>query len=286
MTVPDSDKGRIRSKALYAYANWVPNDDVIATVGLSREGHDDPTKLDPVDYWRWNPKLGIQWQVVPGTQLRAAYFETTKHQLITDATLEPTTIAGFAQFFDDFNRTWARGRAIALDLTPHDRVSASAAHSYRKVNTVDSPSYLVERATEFNVSAIISDRWTATAGFRRQTDNVQRTFAFELDTDTFPVAIHYEDPRGFFGSARWTHFNQEWRPADVDEINTRFDAVDVAAGYRWNKGRYRVTVGIDDLLDDVEEYRDDRHKVNDQLNVFRPFVPGRTVWGAIQLSWD
>ena len=51
--------------------------------------------------------------------MRAAAFRVLKRTLITQQTLEPTQVAGFNQFFDDFNLTeaWRYGGAIDQKFT-------------------------------------------------------------------------------------------------------------------------------------------------------------------------
>ena len=207
--------------------------------------------------------------------------------LVSEATLQPTRIAGFTQFTDDPNRTKSRLKGAALDLTLSDMISGTLEHTYRETDVIDSMDFYIDRRSRAELVAIINDRWTASVGYERRKNHVDLDgLPFTLRTDLVPVAVNYTDPRGYFGKLSWTRFEQDWTPDALPTISSDFDAVDLSAGYRWNRNRYKVSVGVDDLLDDVEVYRDDRHMINDQLNVYRPFVPGRTIWGSIQLAWD
>jgi tetratricopeptide (TPR) repeat protein len=99
----------------YGYVNLLK--DVTFTLGVSFDvvTGDFPGE----DKHQVNPKFGITWNPFPDTTLRAAAFETLKRTLITQQTLEPTQVAGFNQFFDDFNltKTWRYGGAIDQKFT-------------------------------------------------------------------------------------------------------------------------------------------------------------------------
>ncbi|MGH8470924.1 MAG: TonB-dependent receptor domain-containing protein, partial [Gammaproteobacteria bacterium] len=100
----------------YGYAYLKLPKDVTATLGLSFDSlsGDEDIDKDPI-----NPKFGITWIPFAGTTLRAAAFRVLKRTLISDQTLEPTQVAGFNQFFDDFDLTeaWRYGGAIDQKFT-------------------------------------------------------------------------------------------------------------------------------------------------------------------------
>ena len=98
---------------VYAYSYIKPLSNLTLTVGASG----DFTSGDNADFDdknQFNPKLGMTWSPFTNTTLRAAAFRVLKRTLVTDQTLEPTQVAGFNQFYDDFNGTeaWRYGGAI------------------------------------------------------------------------------------------------------------------------------------------------------------------------------
>ena len=100
----------------YSYLNFLKN--VTFTLGVSGDftrGESPDTK----SISQANPKFGVTWNPVPNTTLRAAAFRTLKRTLVTNATLEPTQVAGFNQFYDDFNGTeaWRYGAAVDQKFT-------------------------------------------------------------------------------------------------------------------------------------------------------------------------
>jgi Flp pilus assembly protein TadD len=82
------------------------------TVGASFDHLRSP---DAGDQEQFNPKLGAVIQATPTTILRLAYFRVLKRRIVSDQGLEPTQVAGFNQFYDDFNGTDSRFAGIAVD---------------------------------------------------------------------------------------------------------------------------------------------------------------------------
>ncbi len=98
---------------IYAYSYIHLPKNVTLIIGASGDFLDsDAQQID--DKNQFNPKAGLIWEPFPGTTIRAAAFRTLKRTLIVDQTIEPTQVAGFNQFFDDFNgaETWRYGGAI------------------------------------------------------------------------------------------------------------------------------------------------------------------------------
>lgn len=96
---------------LYIYPSISLFDQLVLTAGVSAEWFD----VDVVDDDQVNPKLGAVWTPLAGTMLRAAYFRTVGRTFIGDQTLEPTNIAGFNQFYTDFEATDAYRYGLGLD---------------------------------------------------------------------------------------------------------------------------------------------------------------------------
>src|SRR5262249_8917042 len=82
---------------------------------------------------RLNPKLGISWNLAPGSVLRAGYFETLKRTTVGGQTIEPTQIAGFNQLFDDLNATRSKRWGIGLDQKISEQLVAGAEWSRREL---------------------------------------------------------------------------------------------------------------------------------------------------------
>ena len=64
---------------------------------------------------KFNPKLGLTWQALENTTLRAAAFQTVARNWSTSQTIEPTQVAGFNQFYNDAFGTKSTNYGLALD---------------------------------------------------------------------------------------------------------------------------------------------------------------------------
>ncbi len=110
--MPFSDKNDFTTDHfnLYSYFQMHLIDDIVVTFGLSFDAVDSLMKDDS----EFNPKLGIVWQPSMATQIRAAAFRNTTRFLYYGQTIEPTSVAGFNQFYDDMegSTAWTYGTAI------------------------------------------------------------------------------------------------------------------------------------------------------------------------------
>ncbi len=115
--VPPPDQTDIRHTNLYVYSQVKYPEKFIWTLGGSLD-HFHGGDID-LDTDQFNPKLGMTWNPVQNTTLRAAAFRVFKRTLISNQTVEPTQVAGFNQFFDDANATdsWRYGFAVDQKFT-------------------------------------------------------------------------------------------------------------------------------------------------------------------------
>ncbi len=101
----------VRHTNVYIYAPITYPDSIVWTVGISADTFNGTI----TDRDQLNPKLGVTWSPTANTVVRAAGFRTLNRTLISDQTIEPTTIAGFNQFFDDPPGTDAWRYGIGVD---------------------------------------------------------------------------------------------------------------------------------------------------------------------------
>ena len=88
----------------------------------------------------------------------AAPSRTLKREFASDQTLEPTTVSGFAQFFDDFNRTDAWTAAAGVDFRATNNVWIGAEYLYRSLEIPLEAREGEERSFDR------TDAWTAATG--------------------------------------------------------------------------------------------------------------------------
>ncbi len=105
------DDGRDQYANIYGYGVLDLPYDLTTTLGLSGDLINSSFR----DKNSLNPKFGLTWQPMENTVVRGAVFRTLTRDIFYSQTIEPTQVAGFNQFFDDFNTTTSWTYGIALD---------------------------------------------------------------------------------------------------------------------------------------------------------------------------
>ncbi|MDP2157845.1 MAG: TonB-dependent receptor, partial [Nitrospirota bacterium] len=123
-------ESNITYKNIYLYADLSYLKNVTATVGASADFFEHGV----MDRKQLNPKLGITWNVLPNTMLRAAVFRTLNRNPLRSQTIEPTQVAGFNQLYDEAEgvKSWRAG--IGLDHKFSSSLSAGLEFSKRDLN--------------------------------------------------------------------------------------------------------------------------------------------------------
>jgi hypothetical protein len=92
----------VRTHNVYVYSRYRPRPSLLLETGL---GYDDQVLESSVtpDYHQHllSPKLGLRWQALPGGELRLAVFRGVNRFALNGATLEPTQVAGFGEYYND-----------------------------------------------------------------------------------------------------------------------------------------------------------------------------------------
>jgi tetratricopeptide (TPR) repeat protein len=282
---------------VYAYSYIKPLTNLTLTVGASGDftSGDSP---DVGNNKKVNPKLGIIWSPFTNTTLRAAAFKVLKRTLITDQTLEPTQVAGFNQFYDDYNGTeaWRFGGAVDQKFSPD--IYGGAEFSYRDLDTP---------ATDENGNNIEADwseylgraylfwtphEWLALRAeyqyerYKRDkelTDGIKK-----LDMHRVPLGITFFHPTGLGVSLNGTYVYQDGKFEKIaggggtfEEGDGDFVLVDAAINYRLPKRYGFLTLGVTNLFDEDFEYFDADFDVNPNSPEIQP---DRVFFGKITLA--
>jgi outer membrane receptor protein involved in Fe transport len=231
--------------SVYAYANIRRPENLSLTLGLSAQSSETAI----VDSNQWNPKFGLVWNTGERRQttLRLAAFRTLKRTITADQSLEPTTIAGFNQFFDDpegadtwryglgldhkFNEHWFGSLEYSRrDLTaPGLVISSSAPPS--EPPTTGPPSgppppgpppseptvaegNLEERLGRVYLYWLPHKWWSFSAELSREEFEREEGFTGpekirDLTTDLFTIGTNFFHPSGFRVNLSTNHINQD-----------------------------------------------------------------------------
>jgi outer membrane receptor protein involved in Fe transport len=276
---------------LYSYINLPGN--ATLTAGGSYDDFDTDSS-DEEDEEQFNPKFGITWNPAPSTTVRAAVTRVLKRTLITDQTLEPTQVAGFNQFYDDFNATeaWIYGGAIDQKFT---NFYWGGELSYRDLSVPfqDAVTGNVDRTPweEYLGRAyffLTPHEWLSLSAEYRY-ERIERTDAANLgiktlDTHRVPLGINFFHPSGLSASLKPTYFYQDGKfeklesPAAVyDTGDDSFLLVDASINYRFPKRYGFFTLGVTNLFDEDFEYA--------EIDINNAEIqPDRTIFGRVTLA--
>jgi Tfp pilus assembly protein PilF len=280
---------------VYVYSNIRVNPEVTLALGASVDSFETKnTTRESKD--QFNPKLGVIWQVQPGTTLRAAGFRVLKRSLVTDQTLEPTQVAGFNQFYDDVASTDAWRYGIALDQKFTRTVFGGVEVSRRDLtvpfNIAGTPVQKTEQDHEEDlVRAYLFLTPTDRIGLSMEYlyERIDKPFSIpgfptsvtETKVDKIPLGFRYFSPSGWTFGVKGTYVRENFYSGvvgSVTEQNSQFWLVDAMASYRLSQRRGFVSIGAINLFD--------RNFAYEQLDAINTeFQPSRMLFARVTLLY-
>jgi outer membrane receptor protein involved in Fe transport len=306
VTVNLSNKTDI--SGLYAYGNLSTRDDMEWTIGLSYTDYDidfDDQVIADEDFDRFNPKLGLRWNLTDALDLRAAWFRSVMPLLANKRLLEPTQVAGFSQFYDEASGTRADTYAAGLDLRVSERLHLGGESVRRELETpstfydsLNNLGFVVfEDRDEWRHSLyaywLPHDHWSLSAEavydeFESADSIVNVNLPTKAKTWSVPLKASYFHPSGFFGLLGVTYVDQEIeRQALASEAtgDDEFVLTDLAVGYRLSKRRGILSVAVQNLFDEDFNYQDDSYRTFEDEPTIGPYIPERTVMLRMTLNF-
>jgi tetratricopeptide (TPR) repeat protein len=280
-----------RHDNLYAYGQWRPLEALSLTLGLAYERFE----AGSIDAEQVNPKLGLVWDPVPGTTVRAAALRTLKRPLTTGRTLEPTQVAGFNQFFDDPEGSDTRRYGIGLDQRLGDDLLAGLELSRRDVEfpllSGGEDEDVDERSHRAYLYWLPDPRWSLGAevvydDFERDAPRQGTNLPSALTTRLVPLGIRFHHPAGPFAHLTLTHVHQEVSvPSIPQDLEGEEDTwvTDLALGYRLPKRRGLLRLEVANLFD-----RELRYLNTDFLTPeprLAPVQPERRIAASVSLAF-
>jgi tetratricopeptide (TPR) repeat protein len=261
---------------LYLYSNLRLPYEVTLTLGASADFFDSDSS-DEKDKDQFNPKIGISWNPLPQTTVRAAAFRVLTRTLITNQTLEPTQVAGFNQFFDEERATDSWRYGAAVDQKFSSSLFGGVELSTRDLNTPftqTDPVTGVPKLENANWEEkqlrtylfYTPHDWVALSAewiwekFEREKDHAD--FAKEVTTHSVPLGVNLFHPSGFGAAFKAAYIHQDGSfapPLDVENFkdgNGDFWLLDAAVSYRLPRRYGFITAGVSNLTDEKFEYFD------------------------------
>ncbi len=268
---------------VYVYSSVVVHEKVQAILGGSWNDFDGGIiETDELD-----PKLGIIYTPSHNQTFRAAYFSTLKRALISDQTIEPTSMVGFNQFYDEGEGTKADIYGVAWDglfgrthMLPGVRVGFQFLSRDQDIpgligNPVTNEFDLITGSakdtylTGYVYSTHVSENGNELAvglEFRseendRDPDLTLSDQFIELETDRVEINLSYFNRYGFNAALRPQWINQEgvFVTRDLSSSFSGKDSfwiVDLELGWRFGNGRNFIAVSAKNLLDHSFNFKD------------------------------
>lgn len=291
-SVPSNGNHNKTNGYIYTNLNFAPN--LNTTVGFSYDSYHQ-TSFHAID--GFNPKFGIQWDILNNLRLRMAWIETIKAPLATYQTIEPIQVAGFNQLFDDLDGTKSRRMGIGADAHYDNKVFSgfeiSARHLSFPISSSNKHSVLILNTSSIQeqkeelysgyLYGILHKNWSAKSEARFE---VISGFyePHKIETLSIPTSISYFNPQGFFTSLTGTYVHQNIeRSGRKNEKPEKFFLVDASVGYRFPNRRGIFSLDAKNLFDENFLFQDINFH-SSQTTVTR-FVPSRTVFARVTLNF-
>jgi hypothetical protein len=296
---------RTRDTRGYVYTNIQLPYAILATVGASYQDYDGELTSDGIsnNFDRFNPKVGIRWNLMPNLTARAAYFETVKPVLVSNRTLEPTQVAGFYKFLDapaaprwerfGARRAWRPVKELKVggELTRRNVESPVVNFAALAMNYEDRDEWQ-HRAYVFWEPAA---RWAlGVEGIYDKFTNASDSIVSNIVPSyvrswTVPTKVSYFDPRGWFASLGVTYVDQTVRRNATQSVlaqgSSDFALVDLAFGYRLPARRGMLSLVFMNLFDKDFDYQDNSYRTFSDQPYVGPYVPERVVMARMTVSY-
>jgi tetratricopeptide (TPR) repeat protein len=276
----------------YLYTNIKLPRDVTGTLGGSyislKEGSD-------FEIAKFNPKLGLQWDITHGMRLRLAWFETVKSALIANPTLEPTQVAGFNQLFDDVNGTKARRRGAGLDIRVSENLYGGVEVSDRHLDVPSFENNLAFSRTENQQEKLYRaylyllphPYWSAKSEFQFEkfARDPSADGPYGIETASAPVNLSFFHPSGIFAKLTTTYVQQKVRSrTQKNSGSDDFALLEAAIGYRLPNRRGILSLEGRNLLDEEFFYRNINFQTSEPV-YYQRFIPHRTLFLRLTLNF-
>lgn len=225
----------------YSYGVTDFTDNFSATLGLSVDKVASPL----IDDTQINPKLGIIWKPTPVTTLRAAAFRSIKRGLLLQRTIEPTSVAGFNQFFDDSEGTDAYRYGIGIDQQFSQYLYGGIESSWSKLSSPilslidDTPVSSRQRQEILSRSYLY---WAPTSKIAISTEFQYERIRNASTSHRSEFGINYFHPKGFRLVLSPAYVDQSF--SDSERSDENFWTTNVDFIFKVPKRRVSIALGI------------------------------------------
>jgi tetratricopeptide (TPR) repeat protein len=256
---------RQQTSHLYLHLPW---SQLVGIVGFDQA---DIEQENGIRESRFNPKLGLIWNLSDTSVLRLAGFRTLRTEVLNNQSLAPTQVAGFNQVFDDAlgSKAWRYGIGLDQRILPNLHGGIELSRRELTEPVVD-PDISDEDQDEQNHRAYLY--WTHRAGYalsaEYQYEDFERDYLegqadfdrpARMTTRTLRLGARYFHPSGLFAGLTGSHVDQRLTSVlpfgGTEELEDDFWITDAALGYRLPHRRGLLELQVRNLFDQSFHYQ-------------------------------
>lgn len=261
----------------YAYFNFELPTRVKWTLGGSavhyRQSNSEP------DVTLFHPKLGVSVGLNDYVTLRGGYLRNLKPNLVSEQTIEPTTIAGFNQFYDAFDGSTLEQAGVGIDFKTNYRFwfGGEAVKRWWDVPITGVPDggKTIEQVHRAYFSMAVSNRIALSGEVRQEKSESNVPFDFsKWQTISAPVTLSYFSDYGVFAALRAEYVDHKFGNIANPQKDT-FTTVSASLGYRLPKNKGIVSVEVHNLFD--TEFNFQNRTIRPDLSAKPRYAPTRTI---------
>ncbi len=293
------DESDVRNTNFYHYASLNFPENFVWTLGASADFFERGLK----DRNQFNPKLGVSWTPWEKTTVRAAAFRVLKKLVVSDQTLEPTQVAGFNQFFDDFAGADAWRYGIGLDQKFGGSVFGGIELSRRDLDVpfmyMDYTGLQEVREADWDEDLFRAYLywtpldWFAVSGeyqyeeFDRALESAGILNIVELKTHRIPVQLSFFHSTGLTARLKGTYVYQDGVFAETTGVpgvfaetggDDHFATFDASLEYRFPKRFGKIAVEGKNIFDESFLYQ--------EIDMYMPtFYPERQILMSVTVAF-
>lgn len=272
----------------YLYSNLNYGSSLTATLGFSYDSYQERD----LSINRFNPKIGLQWNMADNLRLRLAWIEAVKAPLTANQTIEPTQVSGFNQLYDDINGTQSRRIGIGLDGHYRKRIFSGFEISSRDLQV---PLFIQNRVSlndqkeklyRAYLYGLPDNKWAVKSEIQFEQFSRDETITGPrtIDTLSIPVNLSYFNFHGLFFSLTGTFVRQEIdRLENVNNRTENFFLFDASLGYRLPNRRGIISLDARNLFDQSFLFRNQHFQTAEPINPI--YLPARTIFTRFTLNF-
>lgn len=208
----------------------------------------------------FHPKLGATAKLGEIIKLRGAYLKSLKPNLISEQTIEPSHVAGFAQFYDSFDWSVLEQTGAGVEIHPLDGLwlgGEVVKKSWDHPTNDERFFHTDEDEKRLYLYLAFFDHFSLSAEWRQEKSLSDLPSDFPYwKTDSYPVTLSYFSKSGFFASATIEYVEHSFtKQAPRDSFSSIFTTCNATAGYRFPNSRGVISIEALNIFDEEIEFQ-------------------------------